>query len=125
MAKRKRSPRKRAARRKPRALITGVTGQDGSYLAEHLRDMGFDVYGLVRRTSFGLPEVIEEMHLVSGVKLIDGNLRDIGTVRQAMESVVPDQVYNLAAQSHVGKSFAAPEETNEVNYFGVGRVVTE
>jgi GDPmannose 4,6-dehydratase len=108
---------------RPRALITGVTGQDGSYLAELLLEKGYDVYGLVRHTSAGIPEHIEEMNMIRGVKLLDGNLRDIATIRNAIETAKPDEIYNLAAQSHVGISFKCPDETWETNYFGVGRLV--
>jgi len=106
-----------------KALITGITGQDGSYLAEFLLGKGYEVYGLVRRTSndpfsrFDYPNI--------DIHKIDGNLRDLSTIRRAMEQVVPDEVYNLAAQSHVGVSFTCPEETEDINYFGTGRVVNE
>ncbi len=106
-----------------KALITGITGQDGSYLAEFLLKKGYEVYGLVRRTSndpfarFDYPNI--------KIHKIDGNLRDLGTVRRAMEEVVPDEIYNLAAQSHVGVSFNCAEETEDINYYGVGRVVNE
>lgn len=106
-----------------KALITGITGQDGSYLAEFLLNKGYEVYGLVRRTSndpfarFDYPNI--------KIHKIDGNLRDLGTVRRAMEEVVPDEIYNLAAQSHVGVSFNCAEETEDINYYGVGRVVNE
>ncbi len=110
---------------KKKALITGVTGQDGSYLAELLLDKGYDVFGFVRRTSGGPPEPVEDMHLTRGLTYIHGNMRDLHTIRRAMEEVVPDEVYNLAAQSHVGISFECPEETWEINYYGVGRVVNE
>lgn len=106
-----------------KALITGITGQDGSYLAEFLLKKGYEVYGIVRRTSndpfarFDYPNI--------KIHKIDGNLRDLGTLRRAMEDVVPDEIYNLAAQSHVGVSFNCAEETEDINYYGVGRVVNE
>ncbi len=108
-----------------KALITGLTGQDGSYLAELLLQKGYEVYGLVRRTSTDPYERIEHIILDGGVKIIHGNLRDLSAVRRAMELCVPDEVYNLAAQSHVGISFECPEETMEIDYYGVGRVVNE
>lgn len=108
-----------------KALITGVTGQDGMYLAELLSDKGYEVYGLLRRTSGGPPPVIEDLSLQGKLKLVYGNVRDLQTVRQAMQDIVPDEVYNLAAQSHVGVSFKCPDETWETNYYGVGRVVIE
>lgn len=108
-----------------KALITGITGQDGMYLTELLSEKGYEVYGLMRRTSGGPPAVIENLNLHNNLKLIYGNVRDLATVRQAMQEVVPDEVYNLAAQSHVGVSFTCPEETWETNYYGVARVVNE
>lgn len=110
---------------KKRALITGMTGQDGSYLAELLVNKGYDVYGLVRRTSSGPPEYVEELHLAEKISFIYGNVRDLSTVRMAMETVKPDEVYNLAAQSHVWVSFKIPDETWDTNYYGTGRVVNE
>ncbi|HUO56395.1 MAG TPA: GDP-mannose 4,6-dehydratase [Candidatus Paceibacterota bacterium] len=108
-----------------RALITGLTGQDGSYLAELLIGKGYDVYGLVRRTSAGPPVYVDDLHLAQKIKFIYGNVRDLSTVRIAMEEVKPDEVYNLAAQSHVWMSFKLPDETWDTNYYGVGRVVNE
>jgi GDPmannose 4,6-dehydratase len=106
-----------------KALITGITGQDGSYLAEFLLKKGYEVYGLVRRTSndpfarFDYPNI--------HIHKIDGNLRDLNSITRAMQQVVPDKVYNLAAQSHVGVSFTCPEETEDINYYGTGRVINE
>ena len=108
-----------------RALITVLTGQDGSYLAELLVEKGYDVYGLVRRTSGGPPSYVDDLHLAKKVNFLYGNVRDLSTVRLAMEDAKPDEVYNLAAQSHVGLSFKVPDETWETNYYGVGRVVNE
>ena len=107
------------------ALITGITGQDGSYLAEFLVNKGYKVYGLVRRTSNDPLTRIENLCLQNKVTILHGNLRDLNTVRNAMEKARPDEVYNLAAQSHVGISFECPEETEEVDYYGVGRIVNE
>lgn len=108
-----------------KALITGITGQDGSYLSEYLLEKGYDVYGLVRRTSAGVPDIVENLEHLGKVTLVDGNLRDLSTVRAALEKVQPDEIYNLAAQSHVGVSFNVPDETWDINYYGVGRVVIE
>lgn len=108
-----------------RALITGVTGQDGSYLAEHLLSQGYEVFGLMRRTSAGPPPVFEEAHMVKGVQLLYGDLRDLSSVKRALDISKPDEIYNLAAQSHVGISFDCPEEVWEINYHGLGRVVIE
>lgn len=108
-----------------RALITGVTGQDGSYLAESLIQKGYEVFGLLRRTSAGPPSYIEELHTQKKLHLIHGDLRDLSAVRLAIEESKPDEIYNLAAQSHVGVSFKCPDETWEINYAGLGRVVHE
>lgn len=108
-----------------KALITGVTGQDGSYLTELLLEKNYKVFGLCRRTSRGYPEWLETLTHSGKVCVLDGNLRDLTTVRLAMEHAQPDEVYNLAAQSHVGVSFKCPDETWDTNYYGVGRVVNE
>lgn len=110
------------AKTRKKALITGITGQDGSYLAELLLSKGYEVYGLVRRSSTD-PFVRLPKEVVKRVKVIYGNLRDTAALDRAMEEAVPDEVYNLAAQSDVGISFKCPEETMEINYYGVGRVV--
>lgn len=117
--------KKSARPKKKKALITGITGQDGSYLAEFLIKKGYDVYGLVRRVSSDPLLRIEDLHLAHKIKLIYGNLRDLNSITRALEEVKPDEIYNLAAQSHVGVSFQCPEETMDINYHGVGRLVTE
>lgn len=108
-----------------KALITGLTGQDGRYLAELLIQKGYEVHGIVRRTSTDPQYVVQDINGGEHVVLHEGNLRDLNTVSRIMDEVVPDEVYNLAAQSHVGTSFSCPEETWDVNYYGVGRVVNE
>lgn len=109
-----------------RALITGVTGQDGSYLAEHLLSLDYEVWGLVRRTSLDpLLRLSSLLHPKRRINLIYGNLRDSGTLRSAIQESQPDEIYNLAAQSDVGISFKCPDETTEINYFGVGRLLHE
>ena len=108
-----------------KALITGITGQDGSYLAEYLLGLGYEVHGLVRRTSNDPMERISDMRLGGSLFLHQGNLRDLSTLRLILEEVVPDEIYNLAAQSHVGTSFVCPDETWDINYYGVGRLVNE
>jgi len=110
---------------KKRALITGITGQDGSYLAELLVSKGYEVFGLVRRTSTDPIMRIEKLYSAKKIKLINGNLRDSASIGRALKESRPDEVYNLAAQSDVGISFACPEETFEVNYHGLGRLVLE
>jgi GDPmannose 4,6-dehydratase len=108
-----------------KALITGITGQDGSYLAEFLIKKGYDVYGFMRRSSTEPLLRIEEPVLDGKIKLINGDLRDLGAIHRALEKTQPDEIYNLAAQSDVGISFKCPEETMEINYYGVGRLVNE
>jgi GDPmannose 4,6-dehydratase len=108
-----------------RALITGITGQDGSYLAEHLFSLGYEVWGFVRRTSLDPMMRIEGIATSRQVKFLYGNLRDIASITRALEEAQPDEIYNLAAQSDVGISFKVPEETMEINYHGVGRLVNE
>lgn len=110
---------------KKTAFITGITGQDGSYLAELLLSKGYKVYGLVRRTSNDPMERIDALRLHGDLELLEGNMRDLSTIRLAMEEAKPDEVYNLAAQSHVGTSFKCPDETWDINYFGLGRVLIE
>lgn len=110
---------------KRRTLITGITGQDGSYLSEYLISKGYDVWGLMRRTSLD-PLVKIENNVRNGkIKLLYGNLRDSATLRQAIEECRPHEIYNLAAQSDVGISFKCPDETMEINYYGVGRLIHE
>ena len=108
-----------------KALITGITGQDGSYLAEFLLGKGYEVAGFMRRSSteplMRLGDVISK----NNIKFYDGNLRDLNSIRRVMEDFVPDEVYNLAALSDVGISFRCPEETMDVNYYGSGRIIDE
>lgn len=98
--------------RKKRALITGVTGMDGSYLAELLLNKGYEVYGLVRRSSNMKRERID--HLNGKIKLIYGDLQDSASLRNAIEISEPDEVYNLGGQSHVKISFDIPDYTFDV-----------
>ncbi len=111
--------------KKKRALITGITGQDGSYLAEFLAGKGYEVYGLMRRISTDPFARIEHLYVGGKIKLIYGNLRDLATITLALKESQPDEIYNLAAQSHVGISFICPDETMDINYHGVGRIVSE
>jgi len=104
-----------------RALITGITGQDGSYLAELLLEKGYEVFGLVRRASTGSFERIE--HLVHKVTLISGDLSDQASLIDAMRQSQPDEVYNLAAQSFVADSWKQSEYTGDVDAIGVTRLL--
>lgn len=111
---------------KKRALITGFTGQDGSYLAELLVDKGYEVFALVRRSSNDpMVRVYPLVRDSKKVTIINGNMRDSGSLRRAVEESRPDEIYNLAAQSDVGISFKVPEETFEINYHGLGRLIHE
>ncbi|HEY1914992.1 MAG TPA: GDP-mannose 4,6-dehydratase [Streptosporangiaceae bacterium] len=104
-----------------RALITGITGQDGSYLAEHLLAGGYDVWGLVRGQSN--PRVPRVRELLADVRLVRGDLLDQGSLISAVERVQPDEVYNLAAISYVPMSWQQAELTGEVTGLGVLRVL--
>lgn len=110
---------------KRRAFITGITGQDGSYLAEYLVKAGYDVFGLMRRTSLDPMMRLEEVMKTGKVKLLYGNLRDGASLARALKESDPHEIYNLAAQSDVGLSFKIPEETMDVNYYGLGRLIYE
>ena len=103
------------------ALITGITGQDGSYLAELLLEKGYEVHGMTRRAS--LPNTDRIAHLLDKVKLHDGDLSDSSSIIRIMNLVRPDEVYNLAAQSHVQVSFDVPEYSGDVDALGVLRML--
>ncbi|TVY09787.1 GDP-mannose 4,6-dehydratase [Paenibacillus cremeus] len=99
------------------ALITGITGQDGSYLAELLLSKGYKVFGLRRRTSVPIMENIE--HIKNEIEFIDGDLLDQGSLINAVKISNPDEVYNLAAQSFVGTSWIQPVLTGQATGIGV------
>ena len=104
-----------------RALVTGVTGQDGSYLAEFLLEKGYEVCGLVRRSSTTNFERIE--HIQDRIRLIPGDLLDQNSLLEAIRSVEPHEVYNLAAQSFVPTSWNQPVLTGEFTALGVSRLL--
>ena len=104
-----------------KALITGITGQIGSYLAEILLEKGYKVYGIVRRTST-LEGARSRIDHLKGLKLIYGDLGDTGNIERIIGEVMPDEIYNLAAQSHVQISFETPEYTSDINALGVLRI---
>lgn len=104
-----------------RALITGITGQDGSYLAELLLEKGYEVHGITRRAS--LPNTNRIDHIINRVTLHDGDLSDTSSMLRIMQIVQPDEVYNLAAQSHVQVSFDVPEYSGDVDALGVVRIL--
>ena len=104
-----------------KALITGITGQDGSYLAELLLEKGYEVHGLVRRSSSFNTWRID--HVRDRLVLHYGDLMDQNSLARALEALEPDEVYNLAAQSHVKVSFDMPEYTTDVTALGVLRLL--
>ena len=104
-----------------RALITGITGQDGSYLAEFLLNKGYEVFGLVRRTSTVNFERIK--HIQDNIELISGDLLDQSSLMNAIKESNPDEIYNLASQSFVPTSWKQPVFTGEATALGVARVL--
>ena len=109
-----------------RALITGITGQDGSYLAELLLEKGYEVHGIIRRSSSFNTGRIDHLYNnpeISGKRLFlhYGDLTDTSNLNRLLEKVIPDEIYNLAAQSHVKVSFELPEYTAEVDAVGTLR----
>ena len=105
------------------ALITGITGQDGSYLSELLLEKGYEVHGIVRRSSVPNTGRIDHLLAKGLIALHEGDLSDSSSIIRIMKKVRPDEVYNLAAQSHVGVSFDAPEYTGDVDALGVLRIL--
>lgn len=104
-----------------RALITGITGQDGSYLAEFLLDKGYEVYGFVRRLS--TPNIGNIQHIQDKIHLVSGDLLDQGSLQDALKESRPDEVYNLAAQSFVKASWEQPVLTGEFTGLSVTKVL--
>jgi len=100
------------------ALITGVVGQDGSYLAELLLDKGYKVYGLIRRSSVNTKERIVHLLDNSSFELIEGDVTDATCIHRLVSGIMPDEIYNLAAMSHVGTSFDQPVTTCQINALG-------
>ncbi len=103
-----------------KALITGITGQDGSYLAELLLEKGYEVHGLVRRSS---NSNLQRIHHIEDLKLHQGDLSDSVSLKSIISLVQPDEVYNLGAMSHVKASFEMPEYTADVDGLGVLRML--
>lgn len=106
---------------KKRALVTGITGQDGSYLAELLLKKGYEVSGIVRKTSH--EEYANIGHIQDSLKLYQGDLLDPVSLREIIQKVEPDEVYNLASQSHPSESFKQPIHTAEITAIGAHRVL--
>jgi GDPmannose 4,6-dehydratase len=106
---------------KRKAFITGITGQDGSYLAELLLEKDYEVYGMVRRSSSFNTARID--HIFGDIELVFGDLADGSVLNQLMRTIRPDEVYNLGAQSHVRVSFDIPEYTADVDALGTLRLL--
>lgn len=111
-----------------RALITGITGQDGSYLAELLLAKGYDVYGIIRRSSSfntsRIDPIYQDPHVGNlRLRLIYGDLNDASSLNKIIRTVQPDEIYNLGAQSHVRVSFDIPEYTGEITGLGTVRLL--
>lgn len=106
-----------------KALITGITGQDGSFLAELLVEKGYEVHGIIRRASLSRTDRIDHLLVQHKLKLHDGDLTDSSSLIRIIRLVQPDELYNLAAQSHVQVSFDVPEYSGEVDALGVLRIL--
>lgn len=106
-----------------KALITGITGQDGSYLAEFLLEKGYEVHGLIRRSSVDYHERISHIEGMPDFYLHYGDVGDSMSIMSIISTVRPDEIYNLAAQSHVQVSFEVPEFTADVDAVGVLRIL--
>lgn len=111
-----------------KALITGITGQDGSYLAEFLLAKGYEVYGIIRRSSSfntaRIDQIYEDPHIPEArLRLVYGDLNDASSLNKVLRRVQPDEIYNLGAQSHVRVSFDIPEYTAEVTGLGTLRLL--
>ena len=96
-----------------KALITGITGQDGSYLSEFLLEKGYEVHGVIRRSSLINTDRID--HIFNRITLHYGDLSDSTNIIRVIQDVQPDEIYNLGAQSHVKVSFETPEYTGQVD----------
>lgn len=112
----------------PRALITGITGQDGSYLAEFLLAKGYEVYGIIRRSSSfntsRIDHIYQDPHVPNPqLRLVYGDLNDASSLNKILRTVQPNEIYNLGAQSHVRVSFDIPEYTAEVTGLGTVRLL--
>lgn len=105
------------------AFITGITGQDGSFLAEFLLDKGYEVHGMVRRASTTNTQRIDHLIKSNQIMLHDGDLSDASSLIRVISEIRPDEIYNLAAQSHVQVSFDAPEYSGDIDALGVLRIL--
>ncbi len=106
-----------------KALITGITGQDGSYLAEFLLEKGYEVHGITRRASISNTARIDHLLEQGSIRIHDGDLTDSSSLIRIIGLIRPDEIYNLAAQSHVQVSFDVPEYSGDVDALGVLRIL--
>lgn len=106
-----------------KALITGITGQDGSYLAEFLLKKGYEVHGIIRRASLTNTARIDHLINKRAIALHDGDLVDATSIIRVLKEILPDEIYNLAAQSHVQISFDVPEYSSDVDALGIIRLL--
>jgi GDPmannose 4,6-dehydratase len=104
---------------KKKVLITGISGQDGSYLTEYLLSLGYDVYGMIRRQSTSENQLSRVEHVESNIQTYYGDLMDQTSIEKVLTLIKPDEIYNLAAQSHVRVSFDIPQFTVQANAVGV------
>ena len=104
--------------KKRKALITGINGQDGSYLSEYLLDKGYEIYGIIRRNSFTENQSTRIDHILPKLNIFYSDLLDFSSLGNLVNKIKPDEIYNLAAQSHVKVSFETPIYTSEVNAIG-------
>ena len=109
--------------KKKKILILGVTGQDGSFMARLMLEKKYLVYGLCRRVSYFNRNRIEHLRNNKNLKLIYGDLNDFSSIMDIINKSKPDEIYNLAAQSHVYVSFNVPEYTTNVNALGLLRIL--
>ncbi len=111
-----------------KALITGISGQDGSYLAELLLAKGYEVHGIIRRSSSlntaRIDGIYQDPHVPEGrSRLVYGDLNDASSLNRILRTIQPDEIYNLGAQSHVRVSFDVPEYTAEITALGTVRLL--
>lgn len=106
-----------------KAIITGITGQDGSYLAELLLEKGYEVHGIIRRASISNTARIDHLIEKNAITLHDGDLSDSSGITAVIGKIKPDEIYNLAAQSHVQVSFDVPEYSGDIDALGVLRIL--
>ena len=123
-------PKTGVAQHVKKALITGISGQDGSYLAEFLLAKGYEVHGVIRRSSSfntgRIDPIYQDPHVPDArLKLVYGDLNDASSLNRILRTIQPDEIYNLGAQSHVRVSFDVPEYTAEITALAGATMVWE